>query len=613
MNKYIGPFLLYLSVIFTPFSHLSAASHSRQSSLRLCCSTLLLITLALQQRAAGQKSMITTLGGSNEEAGYGVGCSSDENHCWTIGYTKSYGMGEEDIALTAYQGWDNPISTYTLGTATMDKGWAIMHHEKETFFFTATTKIAGYEQFLLGRLNGTTLTTLYRSMDIEASHCKAIAPKDGGGVIGCDAKRDVVGNTTFIGGQDLWLLAFDGSSQPLLSTVIGTLWDDYLGGMIVNGAGDIVIVGTTAYGIGNYSLFVVKVAGTDFDILWRRGISGLATQQDCGIIEGEGGYTIVTTIAGLDGGQVAIARLSDAGLWEWVKSYGSNSTMQGTAIGKSSDGGFQVFASRQGYSTGIVHTLFDAQGLSLGSVALEGSIVRQVVAGNTTGTIAIGSNENDMAFIVLGSTQGSCSTMVELPLSLITSSIAFTIPSFMQQAFTPNMTLYPRSLYQVPLRLRESCLATYLPTTTPTLPPSTFIISPAQGTLDLPSRKSPLTIAESAFLIGGVSLFFSCCCWSVFWVTYVIDKRAVEQKREDAEQKNQKIVKRPSIDILVNDANLDGASNSTLETAITNKKIEKALQKQSGKNKVIVKSFFTKVMEKIKPEKIKSTYALEDA
>jgi hypothetical protein len=219
-----------------------------------------------------------------------------------VGYTRSFGAGEDDLWL---------IKTNALGE-------------------TLWSKTYGLEWWDEG--------------------CSIIQTADGGYLV--LGRTEPALNTP----PDFWLLRTDTNGD--------TLWTRRYGG--VNGEewgceikpttdSNYVLVGFTgSYGAGAWDVWLIKI-NADGDTLWTRTYGGPSYEEGAAVVQAdEGGYVIVGCTESYGAGQddLWIVKADSSGDTLWTKAYGGVGNDWGSDIVKANDGGYIIVGTTESFGTG---------------------------------------------------------------------------------------------------------------------------------------------------------------------------------------------------------------------------------------------------------------------
>ncbi len=263
-----------------------------------------------------------------------------------IGYTTSFGVGKADIWLLRTNSNGHQLWNETFGTAENEYGTSLIEFPNGDFAF-------------IGYVNHT---------------------------IGID--------------QDVWVLRVDSTGNPLWNRTFGGFRPDAGWSIILNSAGQLIVVGTTeSFGAGDEDVWLLCLDawGTH---LWNRTIGGKGDDRGLDItLAHDGGYAIIgsTTSSRGNDTDICLIRTDSSGNQLWNTTYGFTRDDMGLSIITTRQGDFAMtgyadgretiwFRRTEGYGVFCPAGWLDGQ--SFGTSIIEPSEGGFIIVGGTNATSA---------------------------------------------------------------------------------------------------------------------------------------------------------------------------------------------------------------------------------
>jgi predicted secreted protein len=238
----------------------------------------------------GAEEWNTTLGGSGEDVGYSVRRSRDGGFV-IAGSTRSYGMGEEHLWLVKVgpkgsKEWDRTFGGFVSSAG--DGGWSVDETDEGGYI------VAGY------------------------------ASSFGSGA------------------KDLWLIKTDSRGKKQWERTFGGAKDDVGMSVIQARDGGYVTAGRTrSYGAGGDDIWLLK-ADRSSQELWNRTFGGPKDDVGLAVVEVEDGYVLSgrTESSGLGGKRAVLIKTDLRGSRQWERIYDKDSVA--VSLRQAADGGYIV-------------------------------------------------------------------------------------------------------------------------------------------------------------------------------------------------------------------------------------------------------------------------------
>ena len=249
---------------------------------------------------SGDTLWTKTFGGSKEDQGFSIQKTSDTGYIIT-GYTKSFGMGAQDVWVIKTDAMGDTLWTKTFGKNGDDYGNSIYQTSDEGYILTGTTTSYGAGNYDLWLIKTNTL------------------------------------------GDTLWTKTFGGSGEDRGYSVQQT--SD--GGFIITGS-------TASYGAGNLDVWLIKT-DTAGDIEWTKTFGGIYSDLGRSVQQTmDEGYIITgyTSSFGAGGNDVWVIKTDADGNGLWAKTFGGSQPDNGSSIQQTSDEGYILTASTYSFGTG---------------------------------------------------------------------------------------------------------------------------------------------------------------------------------------------------------------------------------------------------------------------
>jgi uncharacterized delta-60 repeat protein len=311
-----------------------------------------------------------TLGGANQDGGYGIAVDGSGNVYIAV-YTGSSGAGNADVLIAKYDTSGTIQWQRTLGGASNDYGFGIAVDGSGNVYVTGLTESSG------GALANVLIAKYNSSGTIQWQITLGGANQD----VGYDIAVDGSGNAYIIGytassgagNSDVLIVKYDTSGTIQWQRTLGGVSDDVGRSIAVDGSGNVYISGyTTSSGAGGADVLIAKY-NTSGTIQWQRTLGGANYDYGYGIVvDGSGNVYITGTTSSSGAGSldVLIVKYDTSGTIQWQRTLG----------GANQDVGYDIVVDGSGnvYITGTTS--------SSGAGSLDVLIAKLPADGGFTGT-----------------------------------------------------------------------------------------------------------------------------------------------------------------------------------------------------------------------------------
>jgi hypothetical protein len=293
----------------------------------------------LRTDPAGDTLWTRAIGGSEADFGWDVRATGDGGHM-VVGYTNSVGAGGDDVYLIRTDGEGSVLWARTYGGPDDERAWAF--HETPTggYVIAAQTNSYGagdWDLFLI-RIEADGDTVWTRTLGGPGiDRAFATEPtSDGGSVFAGITSNGASGPL------DATLIRVDSAGDVVWAHSYGGEGSDIGHGVAAAPDGGFLLVGyTDSFGAGASDIYLVRTDG-DGAVIWTRtlGDAGDDRAMMAAPMTG-GGYALAGYASG--GDQYWSARLtavSDGGAVLWDEAFGSSGTDRGVMVQETADGAF---------------------------------------------------------------------------------------------------------------------------------------------------------------------------------------------------------------------------------------------------------------------------------
>jgi uncharacterized delta-60 repeat protein len=273
-----------------------------------------------------------TLGGASYDYGWKIVVDSN-NDVYVTGSTDSQGAGNNDILIAKYNSSGTIQWQRTLGGANNDYGYGIAIDSGDNVYVTGSTDSqgAGNNDILIAKYNS--------SGTIQWQRTLGGANNDYGYGIAIDSGDNVyvTGSTDSqgAGSVDIVIVKYNSSGTIQWQRTLGGASTDVGYGIAIDSGDNVYITGYTfSQGAGNGDILIAKYnsAGT---IQWQRTLGGASIDVGYGIAIDSGDNVYITGYTfsqGAGNGDILIAKYNSSGTIQWQRTLGGASIDVGEGI-----------------------------------------------------------------------------------------------------------------------------------------------------------------------------------------------------------------------------------------------------------------------------------------
>ena len=309
--------------------------------------------------AAGMWSM--TYGGTGDDYGWGETVQTSDGGYAITGDTNSSGAGGRDFWLIKTDANGNMLWNKTYGGA-LDEECGVMCQTNDGGYaiagYTKSFGVGGQDVWLVktNSLGNMQWSNIYGGTGDE--HALSMVQTNDGGYA-------IVGVTSSFGagGQDVWLVKTDTAGNMQWNKTYGGNSTDYGYGVVQASDGGYAMAGYThSFGAGGDDVWLVKT-DTNGNMQWNKTFGGTGTEWAVYLVQSsDGGYAIpaYTTSAG-GGFRVYLVKTDSSGNLQWNKTYAGTGEVAHHAI-QTSDGGYALAGFKMAAGVGFLLIKTDASG-----------------------------------------------------------------------------------------------------------------------------------------------------------------------------------------------------------------------------------------------------------
>ena len=298
---------------------------------------------------AGEDYWIATLGGTNNDRGFGIAVDSSGN-VYVTGMTASTGAGGDEFLIAKYDTSGAIQWQRTLGGISDEIGRGIAVDGSGNVYVngqTLSTGLGSYE-FLIAKYNTSGTIQWQRTIGgTDAEFGRAIAVDSSGNAY-------VAGFTRSAGAgvYDFLIVKYNTSGTIQWQRTLGGTDRDECTGIAVDSSGNVYVTGRCeSAGAGSIDFLIAKY-NTSGTIQWQRTLGGTNIDYSLAIAVDSSGNAYVagyTDVSGVSS-EYLIAKYSTSGTIQWQRTLGGGSSDIGYGIAVDSSG--NVYVNGQTTSTG---------------------------------------------------------------------------------------------------------------------------------------------------------------------------------------------------------------------------------------------------------------------
>jgi len=284
--------------------------------------------LVAKYNSSGTLQWGKTLGGSSSDYGYAVATDSF-NNIIVCGFTRSDGAGGRDVLVAKYNSsgtlqWDK-----TLGGSSDDAGYGVAIDSSDNII------VCGYTyssvDLLVAKYNSSGTLQWAKSLGGAVSDIgRAVAIDSSDNIIVCGyTQSDGAGDYDFL------VAKYNSSGTLQWDKTLGGSGTDYGYGVAIDSSDNIIVCGhTNSDGAGGYDLLVAKYnsSGT---LQWEKTLGGSSDDRGYAVAIDSSDNIIVcgrTFSDGAGGYDFLVAKYNSSGTLQWDKTLGGSGTDYGYAV-----------------------------------------------------------------------------------------------------------------------------------------------------------------------------------------------------------------------------------------------------------------------------------------
>ena len=292
-----------------------------------------------------------TYGGTEDDNGYSVQQTSDSGYI-IAGYTESFDVGYGDVYLIKTNADGDTLWTKTYGGTSSDQSRSVQRTSDGGYIIVGYTRSfgAGQEDIYLIKTDssGDTLwTKTYGGTDADKGS-SVQQTSDGGYIIAGYTKSFGAGS------WDVYLIKTDVDGDTLWTRTYGGTDIDYGYSVQQTYDGGYIVVGFTYVGTINADAYLIKTNSSG-DTLWTKTYGGSWTEHGYSVQQtSDSGYIITgqTSSFGAGSDDVYLIKTDSVGDTLWTRTYGGTKMDMGWSVQRTSDGGYIIAGGTRSFGAG---------------------------------------------------------------------------------------------------------------------------------------------------------------------------------------------------------------------------------------------------------------------
>ena len=288
-------------------------------------------------------------GGTDSDLGFAGGQTVDGGY-FVLGYTLSFGAGQNDVYLVKSNSTGEYLWGRTFGGAGIDVGYSGSETSDGGFIIAASTTsygAGGADYWLIRTDSGG--DTLWTSIfgGIGNDYPKSVKQTSDGGFI-------ILGNTESYGAgsADYWLVRTNSSGVSLWTKTYGGTTADVGQSVTQTADGGFILAGLTNAYVADSDTWIIRTDSVG-DTLWTTLITGSGSNSSESVIQSmDGGYLVSGSFYSGSASDFRLSKLNINGNLLWTKVYGGTSDDRGNAVLKANDSSVYIVGVSESYGIG---------------------------------------------------------------------------------------------------------------------------------------------------------------------------------------------------------------------------------------------------------------------
>ena len=305
--------------------------------------------LLIRTDSHGNELWSKTYGGEFEERGKFVQQTLDGGFV-VVGFTCSFGAGQSDLAILKVDAYGNKEWLKTFGGLNAEEGNSIQKVDGGYIVtgYTRSHGVGNDDVYLIktDRDGNEIWTKTYGGPDSDRAR-SVHQTIDGGYIIG-----GITGYKKFFEG-DVFLIKVGPHGNEEWSTSFGGAQIDYCRAVIQSNDGGYVLVGyTRSYGAGSGDIYVIKTDGNGVET-WSRTFGGIEDEEGFSVQKTvDGAYIIAgyTKSFGAGNGDIYLIKIDEEGHELWSQTFGAQDDERGYSVQETVDSGYIITGYTRSFS-----------------------------------------------------------------------------------------------------------------------------------------------------------------------------------------------------------------------------------------------------------------------